>query len=262
VAIASGEQGSIVGTGDLELLNNVPDHCTELVSIDPSPFAEAADGLSPIDLMFVDIEDDPGQILTKVIGSWYGSAADTFEEHLSRYSPVQARQAELSTILVNACTSVNEIVTACHQSVRNLIATASDTADAINQAYEPEKKRLDKEVASIAILITGTVLTAGTASGGASVAASTAVGTANLAQNISIATMASKEFKAKSSEDFVDEISHHLSEIIGTLQEADSDIYRDINEAQSLWSMRDCTVPAPPKPDEFEEDSFYHESNF
>jgi len=262
VAIASGEQGSIVGAGDLGKLGGVPETCSEIISIDPSPFTEAADGLSPVNLMFVDIEDDPGQILTKVIGSWYSSAADAFEEHLCKYSPVQARQAELSAILINACTSANEVVASCHQSIRNLIATASETADVINQTYEAEKKRLDKDVSSAALLIVGTVLTAGTASGAAAIATSTTVGATNLAQNIATANMASKEFKAKSSDDFVDEINNHLVGIIGVLQEADGEIYGEINEVQSLWSMRECTIPAPLKSDEFEEDSFYHESNF
>lgn len=258
VALSRGEKGSIVGMGDLDKLDDIPELCTEIVSIDPSPFAEVADELSQIDRRFVDLEDDPGQILTKVIGSWYGSAADAFEDHLSKYSPAQSRQRELSTILVNANISANEIITSSHRSIRNLIAAASDAADVINKSYEMEKKRRDQAAATALVIIVGTVFTAGTASG---VAAATA-GAVNLSHSVHTANTASKEFEAIDLKDFVKEIKLHLATIMNALQSADEEIFGEIDAIQSLWTMRDCTIPAPPKSDEFDEGSFHHETSY
>lgn len=262
VALSSGKTGSIVGKGDLEFLFNIPEQCIEIVSIDPSPFMDAADELSPTDRMFVDIEDDPGQILTKTIGSWYGSAADAFEDHLSKYSPTQARQREIISVLINSCISVNEVVTSCHQSVKNLITAASEAADLINSTYESEKKRLDHAVATALVIIIGTALTAGTASGAVAAGATVSTGAANLAQNVYTASTTSKEFKATHSYEFVDELNKNLQYISTALQDMSETIHKEIDQIQSSWPMSDCIIPAPLKPDKFDEGSFYHETNF
>lgn len=262
VALSSGKTGSIVGEGSLDKLSEIPEYCAAIVSINPSIFIDAANELFPIDRKFVDIEEDPGQILTKVIGSWYGNAADAFEDHLSKYSPTQARQKEIIAVLVNSCISTSEIITSCHESIRNLIATAAESADMINASYEQEKKRRDQAVATAMVIITGTILTTGTASGPVAIAASATSGSASLSHSIFTASTASKEFEAKDSDDIVDEFNNHLGNIITQLQNADEDIRKEIDEIQSLWPMRDCVIPAPSKPTAFDEDSFYHETKF
>lgn len=255
----SEEKAKILGSGQLAQLGDLPDRLSAIVGIPFQPFVGTATGLSPLNFKFTDMTGDPGQILTRLIGQWEGSAAEAFEDYFAAYERSQARQAELFAYLINGCASVGEVLVQCHHSVKELVRVASAVADEINGGYEKELRRRTEAAAAAFAIIATTVITAGVATGAAAVA-TFAAGTISLTQNVLSAEMAQRDFIAIDSVSLIDSLSDHTMKIESVLQAMDDELCGAVEAILAEWPITASTIPAPPGSDEIDESTFYHES--
>lgn len=253
------EKAKILGASQLAQLNDIPERMAAIVGIPFQPFVQTAGSLSSVALKFADMSGDPGEILTRVIGQWEGSAADDFEEYFSAYEPAQLRQAELFANLVNGCTSIGEALIEFQKSVKSLVEAAWKVANEINASYEKELQRRADAVVAAAIIVVTTVITGGAATGAAA-GATYASGAISLAHNVVAASAEERQFKATDSETFIESLSDLLSILESSLDLVDSEVYSAIDAVRSEWSLTDSTIPSPPGAGDINEESFRHES--
>jgi hypothetical protein len=253
------EKAKILGSNQLAQLEDLPQRMAAIVGIPFQPFVQTAGELSPLALKFTDMSNDPGQILTRVIGQWEGSAAGDFEEYFGSYENAQLRQAELFANLINGLTSIGESLIEFQKSAKSLVEAAYAVATKINDGYESELQRRAEAAIAVAVIVVSTVITAGAATGPA-VGATLAAGGLSLAQNVISAATQEREFQATDSISFIESFTSLVGLLESSLDAIDTEVYSAIETVKSEWSISDCTIPEPPGASEVNEESFRHES--
>lgn len=255
-------EASITSQSELGYLGDIPERCQFLVGLDPRPFQSAQTTLEEFAADVVELEDDPGNILNKVIGSWYGTAAGEFEDYFSAYENTQLIQAELYVCSVNACSSIFNILTASNASIGPLLAGAIDLADKIISSYEDNLEAL-----TVALVVTVLGVLAGglgfIAAAGAAVAAVGAVagGTSALISGAYQIDQIEAALEAQDADGVIDTLSTALAELETAFHQVDDEVATEIEKVQNDWAAAKIAIPAPPGGDEVNPESFHHESS-
>jgi uncharacterized protein YukE len=247
--------------GGLDFLGNLPDRCRRVVGIDPEPFRSAQGTLEAIAVDLVDLEGAPGNILGK-IGNWYGDAAEAFEEYFSGYAPAQARQAELLASAINACMSLDEMVTAAGKALRSQMKGAIELAQRLIEEYWAAQSALTVAVGVTVIGLATMGFGLAAAAGAAALASAIGGGAGALASGVYSIQQVEKEMSAKNLEEFIDALNTDLVEVEEAVNTADQEIYDAIDALRSEWTMRQIEIPAPPGAGDVDTESFHHESAF
>jgi hypothetical protein len=252
--------GGVISSGDYPDLGGIPDFCRNIISIDAEQFRGAAELLDGVAMDMVGLEGAPGNVLTK-IGNWYGDAAEAFEEYFSGYGPAQARQAELFAATINACASMDAIVTASQESVASLIEGACNLADELIKVYWETQEAMQTTMTLAVIGVVAAGLSAGAAAGALAVLGAVGGGASALAGGMYSFQASEKQLTAQNLDTLLESLSENFTQVETAIRDADDEIAENIDSLRHQWSMSGIAIPAPPGADEVDTESFHHESS-
>jgi L-lactate utilization protein LutC len=256
----SSEQGAVVSSGDYPVLEGLPNRCRNIVGIDPTTFTEAQGIFEPVAMDMVGIEGAPGNMLTK-IGSWYGDAAEAFEDYFAGYAPAQARQAELFAATINSCASLEELAVQSKLAVKELLQQSLELADKMITTYKETQKALKINAVIAVVGIAAAGFGAAAAAGAAALSSAAAGGVSALLSSTYSFDQVYTQLAASDSASLIDTFNEHLVKVETAITQADDEISGEIERLREGWTMSQVTIPAPPGSDEVGIDGFHHESS-
>ncbi len=256
----SSEQAAVITSGDYPVLGSLPDRCRNVVGIDPTAFSEAQGVFEPLAMDMVGLDGAPGNMLNK-IGSWYGDAAEAFEDYFAGYVPAQARQAEIFAAAINSCASLYELSMQSKIAVQELLNQSLELADQMIAMYKETQKALKVNATIVVAGIAAAGFGAAAAAGAAALSAAAASGVSALLSSTYAFDQVYAQLAASDSASLVDALDEHLVKIETAITQADDEIAEEIERLRDGWTMSQVTIPAPPGRDEVDIDGFHHESS-
>ncbi len=253
------DAGGVISSGDYPDLGGIPDFCRNIISIDAEQFRDAAELLDGVAMDMVGLEGAPGNILNN-IGNWYGDSAEAFEEYFSGFGPAQARQAELFAAVINACASMDAIVTASNESVASILEGGIELADEMIKVYWETQEAMQNAMTLAVVGVVAAGLSAGAAAGALAVIGAVGGGASALAGSMYSFQVTEKQLTAENLETLLDDLGDQFTAVETAIREADDEISENIEALRNSWTMREIAIPAPPGADEVNVESFHHES--